>query len=173
MTQAVSKVSPNAKKRQRKNASPLESEKALRADVVDGVVLFTFESVLAEFGDPGLTPVPAEEVEPWGLKDKHLPETVKENMYGESVTGYLFDRKALEEYESMMIQAKTAETSVGGAGSESDNPGTAQSDESELGGEAGGSGGDFPGGSQDGGEVGAGGQDPVLLDSGPASQIPG
>lgn len=153
--------------------SPPVSEKALRADVVDGIVLFTFESVLEALGDPGLIPTDAPKVEPWGLKDQHVPETVKENMYGESVTSYLYDRKALEEYESMMNQPKLADSQAGGADGEGVNAGTAQSDGPEHSDQAGGSGGSVPGGPEDSGEVGGSRQDSVLLDCGPAPQVSG
>lgn len=156
---------------------PFASAKALHAEVAGGMVLFTFESVAAEFGDPSSLPELDLKVEPWGLKDAHLPETVKEHMYGESVTGYLYDRKALEEYESMMNRAITAETSSegvqGGENTESDHAGTTESNEPANSDPAGGSGSSLPGGPQDSGPLGGGGQDPVLLDPGASPQVSG
>jgi hypothetical protein len=111
------------------------ASKTIKAQVKDGVVLFIFESVVADLGEP--TPsadaikvikeaaaygnaddpiVKKRDAELKKLKDAHLPKSVKDHIKGDDVTGYLFDRKALEEYEAMMNHGK--DTDPGHSGSE-------------------------------------------------------
>lgn len=137
------------------------SKKTLKAQVQDGVVLFIFESVAADLGIPTPSAEAAKVIkeaesftkedkaaeaaraaELKKLKDAHLPKSVKERVKDNDTTGYLYDRKALEEYEARMNHAK--DTDPGHPGSES-----------VISPETGGSVSDPEGGPQDGDKVGS------------------
>lgn len=107
--------------------------KTLKAKVQDGVVLFIFDAVVADLGIPTPSPEAAKvikeaesytkedkaaevrrQAELKKLKDAHLPKSVKEHIKDNDVTGYLYDRKALEEYEAKMNHAQDADSGHSG-----------------------------------------------------------
>lgn len=110
----------------------------------DGMVLFIFEQTIADLGDPGLEPTPLNPPAEWDIKNDYVPDSVRQHMEDDNVTGYLYYRETL-----MRLLGE----SQGGTG-EGDDVGSADTGGSADAIAPGGSGGDFRGGSEDGVAVG-------------------
>lgn len=88
--------------------------KAFNAEPDDGIVLYWFEDVKAELGDPFDVDLPSLEYQPCIADLIHKKEYRPSHTGDMSVTEYLYSRKALADFIARMDEAKTGKRSESG-----------------------------------------------------------